>query len=50
MAHIDDASEPMEIPVDRLKSKTIGNYVLGKYAINTGKTLGKGTFGKVKLA
>ena len=29
--------------VDRIKSRTIGNYVLGK-------TLGKGTFGKVKLA
>ena len=29
--------------VDKIKSRTIGNYVLGK-------TLGKGTFGKVKLA
>lgn len=31
------------LPEDKLKSKTIGNYVIGK-------TLGKGTFGKVKLA
>ena len=36
-------SDSLAIPEDKLKSKTIGNYIIGK-------TLGKGTFGKVKLA
>ena len=38
-----DSSDSPAIPEDKLKSKTIGNYIIGK-------TLGKGTFGKVKLA
>lgn len=35
-------SNPISLPQDKLKSKTIGNYIIDK-------TLGKGTFGKVKL-
>lgn len=31
------------IPEEKVKSRTIGKYIIGK-------TLGKGTFGKVKLA
>jgi hypothetical protein len=36
--------------LDPTHTKTIGTYVLGKNNINIGKTLGKGTFGKVKAA
>jgi 5'-AMP-activated protein kinase catalytic alpha subunit len=50
MAQPEEQAAPMELPLDRLKSKTIGNYVLGTSKVDSGKTLGKGTFGKVKLA
>lgn len=29
--------------------KRIGNYIIGRRLFNSDKTLGKGTFGKVKL-
>ena len=31
------------------KNKTIGHYTLGRTSFKIGKTLGEGTFGKVKL-
>lgn len=45
-----EVAAPMEIAQEKLKSKTIGNYVLGIATTHIGKTLGRGTFGKVKLA
>lgn len=36
--------------VDPNPTKLLGNYVLGHLFFNIGKTVGKGTFGKVKLA
>ena len=43
------------MPIDPLtldpnRTRTIGNYVIGTIYIDIGKTLGKGTFGKVKAA
>ncbi len=34
--------------LDPTRSKTIGSYVIGTSPHMAGKTLGKGTFGKVK--
>lgn len=31
------------------RGRSIGNYFLGNFAIHAGKTIGEGTFGKVKL-
>jgi len=44
-----------EINTSKIKAKSIGNYILGTYQqklfyMRLGKTLGEGTFGKVKLA
>lgn len=37
---------PVKIPTG---AKQIGNYILGTVHINTGKTIGVGSFGKVHL-
>lgn len=36
--------------LDPSRTKTIGSYVIGTHVVSLGKTLGKGTFGKVKSA
>lgn len=46
-------NENMEARAQQLdpgKTRTIGSYVIGNFKNHLGKTLGKGTFGKVKSA